>query len=382
MPPDPWHFPRPEFTEQVLSSLTQGPAQALTLFAPRRTGKTEFLLKDLAPLAGEREHPVIYASFWQTPFSPLGVLLYELETWLARASVGGRVRSAATALAPKLRLSAAPFGVGVEAEVDLSALGGRPPDALLLHLDGLLERVSRRGRPAILLLDEVQELARRPENEALVAALRTSLDRRSDRLRVVFTGSSRKGLAAMFSARSAPFFHFASQIELPVLGDGFVHHLIEAFRAASGRALSPAEMLPAFEGMGRSPFVFRTLLDVLLHDPALSVQAAMEEVRGRIAASLDYSRVWLSLSPLQRVTAGVLATDLDRPFSKQFRAAVGERLQESPPSAARIQGALRRLVRLDLADVTANGWMLADPEFAAWVRETGLEAPPGTSEPE
>ncbi len=382
MQQDPWHFPRPEFTEQVLSTLTQGPAQALTLFAPRRTGKTEFLLKDLAPLAEEREHPVIYASFWQTPLSPLGVLLYELETWLAGAGVRGRIQSAATALAPKLRLSAAPFGVGVEAEVDLSALRGRPPDSLLLHLDGLLERVSRRGRPAILLLDEVQELARRPENEALVAALRTSLDRRSDRLRVVFTGSSREGLAAMFSARTAPFFHFASQIGLPVLGDGFVHHVMGAFRTASGRTLPPAEMLAAFGQMRRSPFVFRTLLDVLLHDPALTVEAAMDEVRSRIAASLDYSRVWLSLSPLQRATASVLATDLDRPFTRKFRAAVGARLQESPPSAARIQGALRRLVRLDLADATAGGWILADPEFASWVRETGREAPLEGSEPE
>ena len=382
MQQDPWHFSRPEFTEQVLSTLTQGPAQALTLFAPRRTGKTEFLLKDLAPLAEEREHPVIYASFWQTPFSPLGVLLYELETWLAGAGFHERMRSAATALAPKLRLSAAPFGVGVEAEVDLSALRGRPPDSLLLHLDGLLERVSRRERPAILLLDEVQELARRPENEALVAALRTSLDRRSDRLRVVFTGSSREGLAAMFSARTAPFFHFASQIGLPVLGDGFVHHLMGAFRTASGRTLPPAEMLAAFGQMRRSPFVFRTLLDVLLHDPALTVEAAMDEVRSRIAASLDYSRVWLSLSPLQRATASVLATDLDRPFTREFRAAVGARLQEAPPSAARIQGALRRLVRLDLADATAGGWILADPEFEAWVRETSHEAPLEGSEPE
>ena len=382
MPRDPWHFPRPEFTEQVLSTLTQGPAQALTLFAPRRTGKTEFLLKDLAPLAEERGHPVIYASFWQTPFSPLGVLLHELETWLAGTGVRGRIRSAATALAPKLRLSAAPFGVGVEAEIDLSTLDGRPPDALLLHLDKLLERVSRRGRPAILLLDEVQELARRRENEALVAALRTSLDRRSDRLRAVFTGSSREGLAAVFSARSAPFFHFASQIELPVLGDGFVHHLSGAFRTASGRTLPLAEMLCAFKRMRRNPFVFRTLLDVLLHDPALLVEEAMEQVHGRIAATLDYPRVWLSLSPLQRATAGVLASDLDRPFSKEFRAAVGERLRESPPSAGRIQGALRRLVRLDLADVTANGWMLADPEFAAWMREADTGASRERSAPE
>ena len=382
MPKDPWHFPRPEFTEQVLTALTQGPAQALTLFAPRRTGKTEFLLKDLAPLAEERGYPVIYASFWQTPFSPLGVLLHELETWLAGAGLRERIRGAASALAPKLRLSAAPFGVGVEAEVDLSELGGRPPDALLLHLDSLLERVSRRGHKAILLLDEVQELARRPENEALVAALRTSLDRRADQLRVVFTGSSREGLAAMFSARSAPFFHFASRIELPPLGDGFVEHMIGAFRTASGRTLPLPDAVAAFHRMRRSPFIFRTLLDVLLHDPAMRIETAMEEVRHRIAASLDYSGVWLSLSPLQRATAQVLAAGLDRPFGKEFREAVGERLGELPPSAARIQGALRRLARLDLADASATGWMLPDPEFAEWLREADTGAGRERSEPE
>ena len=382
MPKDPWHFSRSEFTEQVLTALTQGPAQALTLFAPRRTGKTEFLLKDIAPLAEDRGHPVIYASFWQTPFSPLGVLLYELETWLAGAGLRERIRSAALALAPKLRLSAAPFGVGVEAEVDLSALGGRPPDALLLHLDSLLERVSRRGPKAILLLDEVQELARRPENEALVAALRTSLDRRADRLRVVFTGSSREGLAAMFSARRAPFFHFAPRIELPPLGDAFVEHMIGAFRAASGRTLPLPEALAAFHRMRRSPFVFRTLLDVLLHDSAIQIERAMGEVRNRIAASLDYSGVWLSLSPLQRATAQALAAGLDRPFGKEFREAVGERLEQRPPSAGRIQAALRRLARLDLADASGTGWMLPDPEFADWLREADTRAGRARSEQE
>lgn len=50
---DQWHFSRQELASQTLPVLSSGPAQALTLFAPRRTGKTEFLLKDLAPLAEE-----------------------------------------------------------------------------------------------------------------------------------------------------------------------------------------------------------------------------------------------------------------------------------------------------------------------------------------
>ena len=55
MAKDPWHFERRELATRTLSLLTDGPAQALTMFAPRRTGKTEFLIKDLAPLAEQEK---------------------------------------------------------------------------------------------------------------------------------------------------------------------------------------------------------------------------------------------------------------------------------------------------------------------------------------
>ena len=200
---DPWHFKRRVLTERVLHVLTRGPVQALSLFAPRRAGKTEFLIRDLAPRAEALGHRVIYASFWQAPLSPLAVLLHTLEKSLERGKLSDRLRTSAWRAAPKLKLSASVpgTGTGAEAEIDLTRLKGEPPSNLLLHLDELLERVSRSARPAILLLDEVQELARSRTNASLVAALRTGLDKRTDGVRAVFTGSSRSGLAAMFSAR-------------------------------------------------------------------------------------------------------------------------------------------------------------------------------------
>ncbi len=101
----------------------------------------------------------------------------------------------------------------------------KPPTDLLLYLDDLLDRLARKRKPTIMLMDEIQELARSSNNAPLVAALRTSLDKRSSRLKAVFTGSSCEGLAAMFSARQAPFFHFAIPIELESLGAPFVQPL-------------------------------------------------------------------------------------------------------------------------------------------------------------
>ena len=172
-------------------------------------------------------------------------------------------------MAPKLNLSAAipGTGTGAEAEIDLTRLKGEPPTELLLHLDDLLERVSTKARPTILLLDEVEELARSRSNAPLVPALRTGLDKRRDGLAAVFTGSSRSDLAAMFSNREAPFFHFATPIDLPVLGKPFVDQVLAVFQKTSRRSLDPHGMLDAFDRLHRNPYFFRLLVQTMLYDP-------------------------------------------------------------------------------------------------------------------
>lgn len=373
---DPWHFRRAELAEQVLGTLARGPAQALSLFAPRRAGKTEFLIQDLAPHAVARGHRVIYASFWQAPLSPLAVLLHALEKSRESGGLADRIRTSAWKVAPKLKLSASVpgTGTGAEAEIDLTRLKGEPPTNLLLHLDDLLGRVSKTGRPTILLLDEVQELARSRGNAPLVAALRTGLDKRRDGLRAVFTGSSRAGLAAMFSDREAPFFHFATPIDLPALGTGFVDHVVAVFRRTANRRLDHAGMLDAFDHLHRNPYFFRQLVQRMLYDPEHTVGSALEDVRERIATELGYPEAWLSLSPLQRETARALATGASRPFSRDFRAALGAALGGDAPSAARVQAALRRLERLGIVDVVRGVWELADPAFGGWIAAGEEEA--------
>ena len=366
---DPWHFRRDELADQTLGTLARGPAQALTLFGPRRTGKTEFLVQDLAPHAEAQGHRVIYASFWQAPLSPLAVLLHALERSRERGGLADRIRTSAWRMAPKLKLSASVpgTGTGAEAEIDLTRLKGEPPTNLLLHLDDLLGKVSRRARPTMLLLDEVQELARSRSNASLVAALRTGLDKRRDGLRAVFTGSSRSGLAAMFSNREAPFFHFATPIDLPQLGQPFVHHLVAVFRRMSKRTLDRDDMLEAFDRLHRNPYFFRLLVQTLLHDADHSVRSALEHVQERIAADLGYPEAWLALTPIQRETARALATGAARPFSLVFRTALGAALGEDAPSAARVQAALRRLERLGIVDTARGEWELADPGFRGWI---------------
>ena len=251
---DPWHFERRDFTAHVLSLLTQGPAGALSLFGPRRTGKTEFLLKDLTPQAQRRGHRVIYASFWQSPLSPLAVLLHALEASLAGASFGDRVRAAAVALAPRLKLSAPAPGASAAAENRPHRAGraaAERPAAVSGRFSSTAPPGARNRRSCFST--RCRSWPRGPETEPLVAALRTGLDKRRASIKTIFTGSSREGLAAVFTVRQAPFFHFATPIDLPVLGDAFVAHVVAAFERMSGRTLNGPDMRSAFEAAAQQP---------------------------------------------------------------------------------------------------------------------------------
>ncbi len=366
---DPWHFRRDELAARVLNTLAHGPAQALSLFAPRRAGKTEFLVQDLAPYAEAQGHRVIYASFWQAPLSPVAVLLHALEQSRERGRMSDRIRTSAWRMAPKLRLSAAVPGTGTEAEaeIDLTRLQGEPQANLLLYLDDLLGTLAKRAKPTILLLDEVQELARSRTNAPLVAALRTGLDKRRDSIRAVFTGSSQAGLAAMFSNREAPFFHFATPIDLPTLDKPFVDHIVKVFQRMSKRAVDPPRMLDAFRGLHHNPYFFRLLVQTMLYDAEHTVGTALGRVRERISEELGYPEAWLKLTPLQREVAGALAMAMRRPFSRAFRESIGTALGEETPSAARVQAALRKLERTGIADTAGGEWALADPGFGRWI---------------
>src|ERR1700730_7277822 len=62
--PDPWHYPRSELARTFLRRFDPGPAEALTLFAQRRSGKTAFLKNDLATIGIEAKLQPVYIDLW------------------------------------------------------------------------------------------------------------------------------------------------------------------------------------------------------------------------------------------------------------------------------------------------------------------------------
>jgi len=368
MAPDPWHFARTDDARQTLLALTRGPIVAMSLFGARRTGKTEFLLRDLAPLAVAEGHRVVYASFWQSPAAPLAVLLYECDRALQPRNSLEKLSNWTSHLPVKAKLG----GPNAAIEVDFTARQKAPPDDQVLLLDTYLDRLSNARRPALLLLDEAQELAKHPQGDIIMAALRTALDKRRDGLRSMFTGSSQLGLNKVFSARAAPFYRFATPVSLPPLGPGFVDFQCGVFRKVYRRRLSRDAAGHAFKRFRGNPFIFRQWLSLLGSNAGLTEMDAEARVLRDLAAQLDFDRVWMRFTGEQRAVARLLAERAHGLFGSAAEPRLTALIGQAPSPSAR-QSAIRLLQRQGRADQFDREWRLADPLFEEWVLDRAPE---------
>ena len=341
MSKDHWHYSRTEFLNTVFLMLVNGPVQALSLFGPRRIGKTHFLKFDLAPHAAMYKHRVAYASFWQMRTSPLAVLLYELDQALWSGSPVARIARRATGLAPKLRLRS-PDGSG-EIEIDLANLRDAAPADHLLLLDQYCEKLSSKKKPALLLFDEFQEITRSDGAADIMAALRTSLDKRRDGLSVVFTGSSQSGLKRVFSQRDAPFYRFATAIDLPALDEDFVKHQVGAFHKTFRSKVGLDVALNYFERFGRNPLFLQRWLNALPLSP--DPESARSRVEEELADEFDFERVWLGLTATQRLALRMVADDVDKPYGAAGRALTQNLAGKDPDQFGPAEGIAKACVR-------------------------------------
>ncbi|MCA8883933.1 MAG: ATP-binding protein [Rhodobacteraceae bacterium] len=360
-----WHFARPDFAEKVFNLLVSGAVPAITLFGPRRTGKTEFLLRDLGPLADRQGHRVVYASLWQSPVSPLATLIYELEEARRIPSFQARFDGGLRQMSVKLTLRD-PF-TGSKVAVDLSTLKDASSEMLLV-LDQLLGQVASRSHPTFLLLDEFQEVANGPGGADLVAALRTSLDKRKGALVSVFTGSSLYRLQAVFNRRTAPFFRFAQNIALPDLDDGFVDHMLTAARRSNLGPIDRAEALEAFEAFQKNPEFFRKWLRERVFNPASDKEALLKQVETDLAAEFEFDHLWLGLTPLQRATARMIAEKVPQPTGRNGLDFVEALTGDRPPNTTRLQTARDTLASRSILDKIDGMWSISDPVLEDWIR--------------
>lgn len=333
-----WHYPRTDTAQTIIDLFESGSTHAITIFAPRRMGKTELLLEDLWPKAEKFGYQVRYASFWMDKTNPQAVLFDALSNKLqdhttikARVGVGGTF---------------------IEANKGLPAESSTPG---VNEITARFKQLCRGRKKILLLLDEIQQLAIGDQNEAFIATLRTLLDTNKDKVHVVFTGSSRKGLIKMFQKQKAPLFNFSHQLDLPELGSEFVKHMLEAFKKASGKSINPAPSIRTFTSVNKVPARFHDLLRAMLINGRVDIEQAFKEYKFSSRENQVFSMTWDSLKPVDQQVLLCIASQEDSLFSDAVRQGIAANLGLNTMSKSSLQKSIGRLKEAALVESFQRG---------------------------
>ncbi|MFC0399805.1 hypothetical protein [Paraburkholderia rhizosphaerae] len=267
-------------------------------------------------------------------------------------------------------------GTSIEGAIELSDDKKLAAANTALQLDEMLGRLARR-KPVLLLVDEAQSLGRSEEGEDVARALRTALTKHKDKLRVVFTGSSRTQLGHVFTDTRAPLYSAANPLQdFPLLDDAFVQFVAARFAAATSRKLNLQKAKAAFARFHCRPEPLLEVAITLMMQPRMSFDAAVALQLDKLAGAEGHETTWDSLSALERLLVREIAGNpAFRPFSRDKLNALKEKLGVGALGATQVQRALARLAGKNIVlKSPREAYEFENENFGIWVRNMA-EAP-------
>src|SRR5205809_2329978 len=174
---DIWYYPRIELAEKYLKVLNVGISSNLAIIAPRRKGKTLFVLNDVSSLARKENYIPVYASLWQNINAPHEGLLLAFEEAVEALD---KKLSFSRLLSTKIKKTSLSNELIGKVEVEFAENPKKPDNKDLILLDQLLTKLQKKAKSktVLLLIDEIQHLATSHHFDSLTHALRTMLDKR------------------------------------------------------------------------------------------------------------------------------------------------------------------------------------------------------------
>lgn len=360
--PDRLYFHRASLASQVVTGFEHQLQISTTLFAPRRKGKTMFLLRDLQPEAERRGFLVAYADLWSNKDNPELVICESLARALHETSLIDKLRL--WWAQPKRQMKGLKIGVGIDsasAEAELAEAG-------IPRIHNLFERFRFAGKgKALLIVDEIQHLATRPAFESLTATLRSLLTTSQGEVFAVFTGSSQDGLTNMFRRSKAPFFQFGSQINFPDLGVELAKHFGALYRDTTGKEWETDLAFRLYVARGMTPYYLRTLFTTCL-EQGLSVREADAIVWAGMVDEGQFATLLSELPPLDQLLLRGIITG-DSLYSEEYRKRIAMELPGGmTPSTQQVQGGLERLRKRELvANLGHGAWAIEEDALAAYL---------------
>ncbi len=369
-----WHFPRPALAEHYLKLLNLGITSSLAIIAPRRKGKTLFILQDVSPIAQKNKYIPVYASLWQNINAPHEGLILALEEAIEAIDKRAVISRLLQAKIKKTTISNELLG---KMEVEFADSPTKPTNEELAYLEKLLSELEKKaGKKTILLLvDEVQHLATSKKFDSLTHTLRTMLDKRQGSVKTIFTGSSRHYMNILFNEPTSPFYHFVETVPFPELDDKFLAFIKKTLAEQHDIAVTLPSLSRAFESLDYSPYWMMKLIANIVTFK-MTVLEAHEHVLQLLEAAEGFESVVKKLKPIDRIVFLALCAEKN-PFSIELMEQIG-RETSVKGVAANVQRSIQRLSENHLVSQIHRGkYFIEKPGLRRYLIEA-KSAPEGT----
>ncbi|MCW5589453.1 MAG: ATP-binding protein [Legionellales bacterium] len=365
-------FKRPELAMAYCDSLEgKGIANArsgLFLAAPRRVGKSTFVLDELIPEAENRGWMTVYVDLWADKNANPAILIAEAIKAKMSLFENKLLKLAKAVKLSKLQL----LGTLI---IDFTQ-PGLPPNITLPDAIRFLADISE--KPVMLVIDEAQHALMTDNGVNAMFALKSARDQLNTNtqhptLMLVFTGSNQNKLAHLLLKKGQPF--FGSDINaFPLLNkqytDAFTQWVNKNLK--EDNQFTQDSIWHAFELLGNRPEILRNIVgkiaiagdakhfDGLLKKDALILQNQIWH---------EFENEYLALNPLQQA---ILNTLINKgrdwsPFSEESMQNYKKLTQQKTLSTASVQTAIDQLREKDFIWQSGRGsYALEDESFAQW----------------
>ncbi len=352
---DPLYFPRTELANRLITSLSEGIAHAFTLFAPRRMGKTQFLLNDITPIAKDKGFKVFYFSFMD----------------IDNKTAAARFQQALTRFTAELTTKdkAKKLLASIDQVSFMGASISREMHPITPTISDIIDTLAEAKQPILLLLDEVQELSRIGDTGGLIRSLRTGLDINKDKIKVIFTGSSIIGLQALFNDSKAPFFHFAHDVDFPRLDKSFSDYLADIIEQRTQQRINRDDFFAAFKQLNYTPLYLRAIAQDMILNPSLSLDEALTARLEQLNDTGAYVSLWRGLNVIDRAVLVCVADVVTALYSETAQDRISQ-LAEKPITKSQTQASIKRLSNKDIINKNIhNDWVITEQAFKVWINQ-------------
>lgn len=347
--------------KNITGQLTSGLFNRLAYLGQRRIGKTMFLLKDLTPALLKANCIPVYISMWSNKNAPQKEIINKLQLSIDQLGKKSAMQSVLTAEITKVK------ALGITAEFGKLDPVVTSDDELIIISNLLRQLVEKAAhKRVILLVDEIQHLITAKEFSPLQFMLRTILDELNESIGVLYTGSSRRGIEAMFNDKDMPFFNSANQVAFPHLGDDYVLHINGMLNKHFGLHYNSAELIGYFNSINQSAFWFDRLAQYLALNQ-VSLKEGCKNIDEMMRLESQYDSTVDALTNIQQ---GVLVRVVDQ-LSRYDDEAIDlyKKLGVKNPSRSQIQSAYKSLLSKRLITKVANTVFIEESGIAKFIKE-------------